>query len=1820
MTLRHFLPLFLAFGSLPALAQTGSYVQPDCDNNKPPVHCVDECGNSFFLPYGSTCPETSGSNPFDATGGGLHRQVDDLTARFGVGEHRLQFSRHYISRTHPANVPIFGDALHWRHSYQWQMVSGFAAGSTTIRTRTLYFPNGDWIIFKETAANNGNWQPPSNNPGGTLVNNTPTGTNHYYVDLPTGYRYHFEQLTATGGGTYFLIRDFKDPIDTLFSFAYLSDGRLSTVSEPGGRSLTFNYTQIEANRTNWRDLHTITSTNVPITDQWKTITIPTTEPASRYWRYQSPENQNGDMAELKFFNAANVQIFGTPIGASPPEATGQEFGKALDGNIQTYYKHIVDEYGFCGVDFGAPTVVSRIEYYPRHRAGNNTSPQSTTYPVTTTSGNPPVTTTVQTPYTTRLFGGKFQSSNVAPVLIDVLNSVILNSGDLKATFRYALKPATEFATNWVTLSGVNYSATSENISVQDNPTAYGEGVYAYSYLRAGRPPYLAQASDPNYAGAAAGKEVAYEFWQSAVNGSGVVKREANLHTDELIAFNGRLPADSPNVSRVTTPQGTRVFEKPASSANRITKKTDATGKIWGYTYASGTSGLLTKITGPDSQTYSIARNAMGQITQVNYGTVATGAGAVFKARTYDARGRLLNQRDELGRTTIHTRDTTTGRITRTDYPDGTYEQNLTFNAFNQVLTTRLRNGLTESYTYLADGRPASHTRSDGSVENYLLPQWITSPPGLSGELETARIISQNGVELSSEVTQRNYNDGRVNHVTTSATSTSTYDASETYFGHDSIGNLISRVNRLRYNNGTHINEFTTTEFDSYGRMLTRTDAGGLITSYIYTGPLAGGSGCGSCSATSSNPTRIDYPGGRSEGFTYDAEGRMLTRTRQPGAPDAATTTYAYYPTTGQLWTVKDPYNRTTTYVYNSRGWLASTTDPVGRVTSTLYNNAGQPTQMTAPTGAITTYNYDTPGRPTTTISPAGTTTRTYDAATGRVASITSAAGRVTAYGYDVRDRVTSVTLGFGSAAPSTSTKVYDALGRVSSSKDGLLRETLYTYDRLSRVLTTTQPGGRITTNLYWNWYYNPNNFGPPPPGAVRRHVRTTSADATVREVISDYRGKVLSEQDSNATVSYTYDAEGRMLSLTDGNANSRTWLYDPHGRLSRKTYPDGTYHEYTWRLDNKPFTRRTPAGAIETSTYLANGLLLKRDWSDATEDVNYLYDTFGRLATISDVDTTTAFAYDTLNRKTSETQTVANLPARTIGYSYTGEHEPASITYPDGTLTEYTYTPRGEMLTVSSGGPPPVATYTYDAAGRPTGHTMDNGTVATQTYVPTGEVDALIHTKTGTTFAGMDYSIDSANGRRLSQVSLNTGTSGQSDFGYDSIGQVTSASYLSSPWSKSSDQYSYDASGNRTATTEAPTPGVKAWTSNALDQTTSIGGGLTMTYDSSGNMLTAMNPGTGRSTLTWDAENRLLTSSGPPTSTTRNLNRYDPFHRLVLTEAQTLTAAIWTTQSRTRSVLDKFNLIEESTYPGSNGTAASETFRYTWGRDLGDTLYAAGGVGGLLLMEKVTAGAPEPWWYHHDANGNVLALTDATGTAAKSARYDAFGQMATWTAPAFASPILSVHHNRHWFSTKPLTIDPSGGLALHFYGFRWYLPQLGRWPSRDPAEEVGGINLYGMVGNSAPNWVDVLGLAKHVQCDFQITAGHSGKAANDARKDWEKNKKSCDQYFAAGCGTSPNGGYVWPNKASHQTAMEDGRPGTRPDDLTIGEELTLRLAEAVAAAEAACLNGCCGSTVEINIDCQPSEEMKIAISTDPVAKKLCQQARTKVNCSEVRQK
>lgn len=57
--------------------------------------------------------------------------------------------------------------------------------------------------------------------------------------------------------------------------------------------------------------------------------------------------------------------------------------------------------------------------------------------------------------------------------------------------------------------------------------------------------------------------------------------------------------------------------------------------------------------------------------------------------------------------------------------------------------------------------------------------------------------------------------------------------------------------------------------------------------------------------------------------------------------------------------------------------------------------------------------------------------------------------------------------------------------------------------------------------------------------------------------------------------------------------------------------------------------------------------------------------------------------------------------------------------------------------------------------------------------------------------------------------------------------------------------------------------------------------------------------------------------------------------------------------------------------------------------------------------------------------------------------------------------------------------QPADAFLLTEYGFRYYDPVTGRWPSRDPIWEQGGLNLYGMIANDPVNAWDYLGLKRN---------------------------------------------------------------------------------------------------------------------------------------------
>jgi RHS repeat-associated protein len=99
-----------------------------------------------------------------------------------------------------------------------------------------------------------------------------------------------------------------------------------------------------------------------------------------------------------------------------------------------------------------------------------------------------------------------------------------------------------------------------------------------------------------------------------------------------------------------------------------------------------------------------------------------------------------------------------------------------------------------------------------------------------------------------------------------------------------------------------------------------------------------------------------------------------------------------------------------------------------------------------------------------------------------------------------------------------------------------------------------------------------------------------------------------------------------------------------------------------------------------------------------------------------------------------------------------------------------------------------------------------------------------------------------------------------------------------------------------------------------------------------------------------------------------------------------------------------------------------------------------------------------------DANKNITDYIDASGTIQGHYEYSPFGKIT-------ASNGAMVYDFDYRFSSEVFDIETGSS----YYNYRYYSPELGRWVSRDPIEEKGGLNLYSHTSNNPVNAWDRLG-------------------------------------------------------------------------------------------------------------------------------------------------
>jgi RHS repeat-associated protein len=932
-------------------------------------------------------------------------------------------------------------------------------------------------------------------------------------------------------------------------------------------------------------------------------------------------------------------------------------------------------------------------------------------------------------------------------------------------------------------------------------------------------------------------------------------------------------------------------------------------------------------------------------------------------------------------------------------------------------------------------------------------------------------------------------------------------------------------------NGTP-RETATTQSDRAGRTL-QTAKGTIVTDYDYYGSVGGeippGSG-GKLRATQDSDQVTTL-------YAYNAKGERTTtalKLNSAATPTPGTDQLTFTETVPALGTSDKPVWRTINQVSYTSGTsvLSPIVSQTDRTPDGLKSWSWQIGQGPTPSDPDETFTQQgakyTHSKTTlngngawTTVTTHPDNTKTIQTHTGgllaRVEQVSDGnPGTVIAstdYGYEddtngIPGRLRTTT--DSRTGPTTTAYLSATADYVKSVKDPGNRETTFAYDSRGRRTHVDAPNT------------------PNPAGGEHDNITIThhNPDGTVDEITGDQTYRV----------KYGYDyAQRRKTMTTYGTETATTtWIYNQAtGLLDRKEYEDdnGTDYEYTaaGRLAKRTWQR----GVFTEYHYDSAGRQRAIDYSDSTPDVLYHLDAPGRITheTQGPLDIndgvysipipvrSIAHTHDPatllpesethhlggLTRTLVRTHDAYGRP-KVVAAGIDSDNNPATLETTDH-FTEFFFGNDGRLFGIDAKDLPRLSgkdygiEYAYTSNSAHLIHTLTragstSNLVTTHTWDPTR--DALLVT---------DNRLDGAL-NPLSQYTYTVNPLGQRDkvetvgtaFGiapvwnwrYNPRGELVSARDTSA--NNRDLGYIYDAIGNRLATgnvysvqngVEQVTNPV-AYTANALNQYT-VAKGVTLPttpapapYDLDGNLRFdgGVNKDNEAREYVWDAENRLIEVLDVSGQSAVSLvtYAYDSRSRRIRRTDVAAGTITW-------YLYDGWNVVAEYTDDGEEPLALTRT--HTWGLDLSGTMQGAGGVGGLLVVR--TGGVN--YFATYDGNGNVSEYLTSAGVVAAHFEYDPFGNITGFTEQSQGLAASFAYR----FSTKPID-DITGWF---YYGYRYYDPVTGRWPSRDPIQERGGVNLYGFVGNDGIFYWDLLGLealkgympwSETSTCDCPITA------------------------------------------------------------------------------------------------------------------------------------
>jgi len=523
--------------------------------------------------------------------------------------------------------------------------------------------------------------------------------------------------------------------------------------------------------------------------------------------------------------------------------------------------------------------------------------------------------------------------------------------------------------------------------------------------------------------------------------------------------------------------------------------------------------------------------------------------------------------------------------------------------------------------------------------------------------------------------------------------------------------------------------------------------------------------------------------------------------------------------------------------------------------------------------------------------------------------------------------------------------------------------------------------------------------------------------------------------DGDTQATETYEDYGgsywRITAATDIDGNAITFTYDAD-KLDKVTTADGSWTQYGWS-GNAIVSVTTGYTDLATSIsttltrvrygYDASGRL-ETVTTDLTPDdnsiadantyvVTYGYDgTSNRIISISQSDgSLLEIAYDTSNRVTTLTQTIALDVTRVTKFAYASSY--TKVTGPDGQVTRLDYDSSRRLTKITapaaaSGATPQTVQFAYDADGNLHTVTDGAGKVTSYEYDASGN-NTLVTDATGNT---VTRTYDAQN-RLVTELTWGADREGAdlahyTQYVYDAEGHLRFVVNAAGQTT----EYRYTASGQVARTIEyveqrMTPPGAAAiseasamaWVAGIADKSSvrvtengyDARGNLVMTrtygiadaagepltsegtttvgfvYDQTGNLLDRYRPGENHETFLYDGMGRLYSSTDRNGGTTT----------IVFADAETTTTITTAAGLSTVSVYNKAGELVSLTESGEATTAGTATYAYD----------SAG-----RLRVVVDASGRKSYIYY-DKAGRKVADANQLGQITEY-RYDAAGRVA----------------------------------------------------------------------------------------------------------------------------------------------------------------------------------------------------------------------------------